>query len=403
MARRMRISRPGLELIKSFEGFRARSSELPDGRWVIGYGHTRSARENLRVSRSDAELILRFKDLLPFETLVSEMVHTPLTANEFDALVSLAFNIGENAFRASDTLKYLNEGNRLAAADAIGMWRKAKVDGELRVVDALVRRRAAEVALFLKPMSGWEALPSAQAIVELDVASAGSMPRERTVIVDTGVESRSEPPRIQSTSRQSDDKAETAPQTAARAVTERLTRILGENASLAGKHNDNEENTRHALAANDIGSSDEPSVDEITQAISALALTGLGAPDLTADLEPLDDDSDELPAAPFVHVDDFETLEVNEADRLRAERLADEFNSRERRANLLRWLPFVLLCGLGLLGLFIGLRDFLNVSSSGGAISSVDELRFGPVLMLGGGVLFVISAYYLVRAVRERE
>jgi lysozyme len=397
MARQMRISRPGLELIKSFEGFRARSSELPDGRWIIGYGHTASARKNLRVTRSDAELILRFKDLPVFETAVSEMVHTPLTANEFDALVSLGFNIGIDAFRASDTLKLLNEGNRLAAADAIGTWRKASIDGELRVVDALVRRRAAEVALFLKPMLGWEALPSAQALAELDIMSSGHMPQDRTIIVETGDEVRGEP-RIQTKPRDGDDSAETAPQTAANAVTERLTRILGENASRAGEHNDNEDSAHQALAANDIGASDEPSVDEITQAISALAES-----DTTSQLSLLDEDNEDLPSLPIVHVDDFETLEVHEADRVRAALMDEKFKSRERREHVLRWLPFVLLCALGLVGLFIGLRDFLAVANPNGTISSVDELRFGPILMLGGGVLTAISAYYLVRAVRERE
>lgn len=397
MARQMRISRPGLELIKSFEGFRARSSELPDGRWIIGYGHTDSARENLRITRSDAELILRFKDLPVIETAVSNMVHTPLTANEFDALVSLGFNIGAEAFRGSDTLKFLNEGNRLAAADAIATWRKANIDGELRIVDALVRRRAAETALFLKPMLGWEALPSAQTQVELDILTSGHTPPERTIFVDTGDEVRGEP-RILSKPRQSDDDDDVAPKTAALAVTERLTRILGENASLAGEHNDNEDNALQALAANDVGSSDEPSVDEITQAISALA-----ASDTTSQLNLLDEDKDDLPALPFVHVDDFETLEIHEADRVRAALLNDKFQSRERRENLLGWLPFVLLCALGLVGLFIGLRDFLTVAAPDGTISSVDELRFGPILMLGGGVLSAISAYYLVRAVRERE
>jgi len=246
-------------------------------------------------------------------------------------------------------------------------------------------------------MLGWEALPGAQALAELDTMSLGHMPRDRTIIVDTGDEVRGEP-RIQTKPRQNDDDAETAPRTAAHAVTERLTRILGENASLAGEHNDNEDNARQSLAANDIGSSDEPSVDEITQAISALA-----ASDTTSQLNLLDEDNEDLPSLPFVHVDDFETLEVHEADRVRAALIDDKLKSRERREDLMRWLPFVLLCALGLIGLVIGLRDFLTVVNPNGTISSVDELRFGPILMLGGGVLTAISAYYLVRAVRERE
>lgn len=66
------MSRAGVILIKSFEGFRPRAVRGADGRWTIGYGHTRSAREGLTVSEADAELLLQY-DLLPVvETLNGE-------------------------------------------------------------------------------------------------------------------------------------------------------------------------------------------------------------------------------------------------------------------------------------------------------------------------------------------
>ena len=49
----MRLSGVGLELIKSFEGFRARATQLSNGRWMLGYGHTASAREGVRITRTD--------------------------------------------------------------------------------------------------------------------------------------------------------------------------------------------------------------------------------------------------------------------------------------------------------------------------------------------------------------
>lgn len=70
MALNMRTSQAGLNVIKAFEGFRARSELLPNGRWIIGYGHVRQAKKGLRVSESEAEAILREYDLPPVERFV---------------------------------------------------------------------------------------------------------------------------------------------------------------------------------------------------------------------------------------------------------------------------------------------------------------------------------------------
>ena len=67
-----RISREGVVLIKSFEGFRSRAASRSDGGWIIGYGHTASAREGLTVSEADAELLLQY-DLIP----VVRALHEP--------------------------------------------------------------------------------------------------------------------------------------------------------------------------------------------------------------------------------------------------------------------------------------------------------------------------------------
>ena len=69
----------------------------------------------------------------------------PLTQNQFDALVSLTYNIGSGAFNNSTLLK-LNKGDYQGAADQFLVWNKA--DG--KVMKGLVRRREAERALFLK-------------------------------------------------------------------------------------------------------------------------------------------------------------------------------------------------------------------------------------------------------------
>ena len=54
MRPRYKVSQAGVDLIEAFEGFRAKAARLDDGRWTIGYGHTRSAREGAEISRDDA-------------------------------------------------------------------------------------------------------------------------------------------------------------------------------------------------------------------------------------------------------------------------------------------------------------------------------------------------------------
>lgn len=167
MSGRLRTSRQGLDLIKSFEGFRPASARLADGRWTIGYGHVRSAREGVVISERDAEDLLRF-DLRGIEEAVNELAFTPLSQNQFDALASLVFNISPGQFKDSDVLSRLNAGDYFGAALAFEAWRKARINGRLIVVDALVRRRAIEKALFLEPDAGRPAAPTPIVTPELD-------------------------------------------------------------------------------------------------------------------------------------------------------------------------------------------------------------------------------------------
>ena len=175
MRPRLAVSRSAVELIKSFEGFRPKAAQLDDGRWTIGYGHTLTAREGAEISEKDAEALLLY-DLIQASHAVNEYVFTPLTQNQFDALVSFVFNIGVRAFRGSPTLRRLNEGKLLEAALAMELWRKADLDGERIVIDALVRRRAAEKALFLKPPDGWTPAPTAVLSPKLDYDAVGLVP-----------------------------------------------------------------------------------------------------------------------------------------------------------------------------------------------------------------------------------
>jgi lysozyme len=181
---RHKISPAGIELIKSFEGYRRRAAQLPDGRWTIGYGHTKSAREGAEVTEADATALLTY-DLMAVTAAVNDFSFTPLTQNQFDALVSFAFNVGVEAFRKSTVLRRVNEGSMLQAACSFEMWRKAEFEGERIVVDALVRRRAAEKALFLTPTNGWVPAPSPVLRPRIDYDVCASVPKLRPTDLTT--------------------------------------------------------------------------------------------------------------------------------------------------------------------------------------------------------------------------
>lgn len=150
MTRTLAISDTGLRLIKAFEGFRPDDRTLVTGIRVVGYGHRlETDADPVQMSRADAEEQL-LDDLEPIEEIVNDEVHAPLSQGQFDALCSLALNIGVDAFRSSDIVRAMNNGRVLDAANGFDVWRKATVNGKTYVVDALMRRRTAEKSLFLR-------------------------------------------------------------------------------------------------------------------------------------------------------------------------------------------------------------------------------------------------------------
>jgi len=187
MKPRHQISRAAIVLIERFEGFRASAAQLDDGRWTIGYGHTKTARAGARVSLEDAEALLLY-DLIAVAHAVNEWSFAPLNQNQFDALASFAFNIGLENFRRSTTLRRLNEGRALEAALAMELWRRADFEGERIVVDALVRRRAYEKTLFLKPIDAWTPAPSPVLPPKLDLDAASVLPSQTPTVVKASLE-----------------------------------------------------------------------------------------------------------------------------------------------------------------------------------------------------------------------
>lgn len=140
----MKISDKGLELIKEYEGLRLTAYQCSAGVWTVGYGSTRGVQPGLTISEADATERLRL-DVHDAEDCVSDAVERDLTQNQYDACVSLCFNIGCKAFKNSTLVRLLNEGQTEAAAGQFSRWNKANQ----KVLPGLTRRREAERALFL--------------------------------------------------------------------------------------------------------------------------------------------------------------------------------------------------------------------------------------------------------------
>lgn len=144
--------KPGLELIKQWEGLRLRSYKDSVGIWTIGYGTTRINGSPVKPGQTCTEaeaLQWLHRDI---ETIrapaIDKLVTAPLSDNAFGALLSFCYNLGVNALAKSTLLKRLNANEpRETVAAEFSKWNKA--DGQ--VLDGLTNRRAAEAKLFLQP------------------------------------------------------------------------------------------------------------------------------------------------------------------------------------------------------------------------------------------------------------
>ena len=110
----MRTGTAGLDLIKSFEGWRAEAYRDAVGVWTIGYGHTAMAGAprpvaGMVITRAQGEQLLR-TDLLVYEAAVNQALTVVVSQNQFDALVSFCYNVGPGNFRTSSVLRYTNQG-----------------------------------------------------------------------------------------------------------------------------------------------------------------------------------------------------------------------------------------------------------------------------------------------------
>jgi len=148
-ARLMEVSRAGIAEISRSEALRLTPYLDQAGYPTIGYGHKilpgESFGEGISPARAD-ELLA--KDLSSATAAVNSLVKVPLEQPQFDALVSLTFNIGAPALRSSTLLRLLNAGDYAGAQAQFGVWNKVRQGGVLVESRGLDKRRAQEAGLF---------------------------------------------------------------------------------------------------------------------------------------------------------------------------------------------------------------------------------------------------------------
>jgi lysozyme len=142
----MLVSPDGLKLIEKFEGLRLHAYQDIGGVWTIGYGHTKDVQAGDVISIERADALLQ-DDVFKTSQAVASMLRAQVTQNQFDALVSFAYNVGSNALHQSTLLRFVNARKWAQAADQFLVWNHVKgVESA-----GLTRRRQAERALFMTP------------------------------------------------------------------------------------------------------------------------------------------------------------------------------------------------------------------------------------------------------------
>lgn len=140
-----KTSDEGLALIRRFEGLRLVAYRCSAGVPTIGYGHTKGVHMGMKCTADEA-LDWLAGDVMGAEGDVRRLVTVPLAQQQFDALVSFAYNLGGKNLGVSTLLKHLNAGRYKDACGQFKLWNRAGG----KPVEGLTRRRAAEADLFAK-------------------------------------------------------------------------------------------------------------------------------------------------------------------------------------------------------------------------------------------------------------
>jgi len=145
----MNLDSKGIAFLHNEEGLRLNAYRDQIGKWTIAFGNTymldgSPVKEGDKLTLTDANKLFAVK-IKDYEAAVNKGVKVPLSQNQFNALVSLCYNIGTGAFLNSTLLKKINSN---ASAEEIqaqfNLWKK----GGGKVLPVLVKRRKREFALY---------------------------------------------------------------------------------------------------------------------------------------------------------------------------------------------------------------------------------------------------------------
>lgn len=144
------IGAKGLNLIKKYEGFKASPYRCPAGIPTIGYGATYYP-DGTKVKLTDKQITTREADtmllnmLKHYEQGVDSFTTDKVNQNQFDALVSIAYNIGLQALKGSTLIRKVNlDPNDKTIKNEFMRWTKANG----KVLDGLINRRKEEAELY---------------------------------------------------------------------------------------------------------------------------------------------------------------------------------------------------------------------------------------------------------------
>jgi len=143
----MQIGKNCIDLIKKFEGLKLESYKCPAGLWTIGYGNTQWE-NGTRVKENQVIDIQRAEKLLMFwVNKYAEKINLKVNQNQFDALVSFAYNVGITNFNNSTLRKkVIANPNDATIRDEFMKW----VNSRGKQLPGLVKRREAEANLYFK-------------------------------------------------------------------------------------------------------------------------------------------------------------------------------------------------------------------------------------------------------------
>lgn len=136
-----RIEQPIVNFIKAKEGFRSVAYKDPVGVMTIGYGHIKTAKPGMRITKSEAEKLLR-KDAERFEKYVSRKAGRILPWYQFGALVSFSYNLGYR-FKG-EFLRGIQTGNHDLVTHKMSLY----IYAGGRVLRGLVIRRKEEISIY---------------------------------------------------------------------------------------------------------------------------------------------------------------------------------------------------------------------------------------------------------------